>query len=244
MAVEPVIPAPVPATEPGAFDQNAFAATLIEQFNTVLNKSINAMDKKLNKLSEHLTPKPVVPPVVDPAAPVVEPPVVGDPAKPETQVIAAFNAKLLGLTRQIEGLTEKNAASEKVAADAVAKQLEAQRVAAFDAAIVDIPFVDAKARATFKRAYLADLVRDEDGAFVVQTPKGPMAYEDYFKAEADSMPTMIERQGHSGAGATGGKKAFTGQKIDVSTMSSAEIAKLPMETQQALMAEALSALDR
>ncbi len=244
---EPVVaPAPVPeaVTDPGAFDPDAFAALLMTQFKAELNTSINAMDKKFNKKLLDLAPKPVVPPVVfDPAASVVDPPVAGDPVKPDTQAIAAFNAQLAALKNQITGLTEKNAVSEKAAADAVAKQLEAQRVTAFDESIADIPFKDAKTRGTFKRAYLSDLVRDEEGLFVVQTPNGPMPAKDYFKAEVAAQPGMLEPQGHSGAGATGGKKAFTSQKIDLSTMSTAEIAKLPAETRQALLAEAFGALD-
>jgi hypothetical protein len=240
MPVQP--PAPEPAkTDPGAFDPTAFAATLMEQFKAELNKGINAMDKKISKLSEQQPkpsdPKPADPPTPDPANP-------QDPAKPDTKSVADFNAKLALLTRQIESLTQQNEQSKKAAEEAEGKRLEAERVAAFDAVLADIPFADAKARQTFKRAYLADLVRDEDGNFVVQTEKGPMAYAEYFKAEAQSQPSMLQKEGHSGAGATGGKKAFTGPKIDILSMSSQEIAKLPEETRNALLQDAFSALPR
>jgi len=235
---EPVVnPAPEPKTDPG-FDPTAFAATLMEQFKTELNKGLNAMDKKINKLSE---PKPDSKPEPKPQDPAVDPTNPND-LKPDPKTLPELNARIQKLTLQLEAISQENATSKKAAEESKAKQLETERVAAFDAAIADIPFADAKARATFRKAYLADVVRDEDGNLVAQTDKGPMAYAEYLKAEAQSQPSLLLKEGHSGAGASGGKKAFGSSKIDIFSMSQKEIAALPTEVRDQLLAEAASAL--
>jgi hypothetical protein len=233
------MPEPNPAPEPevtpnpGAFDPEAFMTKLMGEFD----KRTNAMDKKLNKLADQLKqPKPVDPP----ADPATDPTTPQDPPKKVSE--ADLNAKLALLTRQIETLTQENMSSKKAAEEESKKRLEAERVAAFDAAIADIPFADAKARATFKKAYLPDVVRDEDGNLVAQTDKGPMAFAEYLKAEAESQPALLISEGHRGAGANAGKKAFGGQKIDIFNMSQKEIQALKPEVRDQLLAEAAAAL--
>ncbi len=77
---------------------------------------------------------------------------------------------------------------------------EAQRVSEFDFAVSSIRFGDPALRNLFKRAYLADLVRGEDGAFVVQTAKGPVNPTIYFRSIADGLPWLLAAMPHSKEG--------------------------------------------
>ena len=77
---------------------------------------------------------------------------------------------------------------------------EAERVSEFDFAISSIQFNGAKERSLFKRAYLSDLVRGEDGRFVVQTDKGPMNPTIYFRSIADGLPCLLAPTRHPKAG--------------------------------------------
>ncbi len=229
---------------PGAFDPDAFMSKLLGEFD----KRVNAMDKKFNKFTEGQKAKPEGQKATDPA-PVADPkaadpasdPQVGD-LKADAKTVAEFNAKLHQMSRSLELVTRESEERKKIAEQETQKRMEAERVQAFDSAIQDIPFADAKARSTFRKAYLGDVVRDDEGNLVAMTEKGPMAIKEYLSAEAQAQPSLLAKEGHAGAGADRGKKAFGGSKIDIFTMSAAEIAKLDPKVRDQLLVEAASAL--
>lgn len=240
------IPAAGGDPNPGAFDPEAFMSKLLSE----LDKRTNAMDKKVSKLAEQMKTKPADPiiPVTKPGeAPII--PVAADPAIPQDpqrpvadRGTADLNAKLMNLERALENVTRESAQRKAEAEQATARQMELERQSAFDTAIADIPFLDAKSRLTFRKAYINDLVRDDDGNLVVQTDKGPVSYGEFLKGEALAQPGLLAKEGHSGAGAAGGKKSFGNKMPDIFSMTSAEIAKLPIQIREQLIVEAAQAL--
>ncbi len=234
----PVVPpVPEPKTDPGAFDPKAYADSLFERFSTELNKGINAIDKKFKDFSKQPPagdPNPVVPPVADP-----------NPQEPpkEAKTVAEMNAMFSSMKREHEALKKEYEQEKKAKEEATKKGMETERLRAFDGFIEEIPFADAKARETFRRANLGSLIRDEEGNFIVETPQGPMSPGEFYKTEAQSLPGLLQKVGHSGAGANGGTKSFGGQKIDFSTMSVADIQKLPREVRDAGLSQHLSLMN-
>lgn len=228
-----------PAGEPGAgagdppkdpnpgVDLDAFAAKLLGEFD----KRVNAIDKKINVITKQLEPKEP-PPAGDPPAgdpPVAEP--------PQAKTVAELNSQIAGMRKQLENLTTENVSEKKRREVAEKAAGEEKRVNAFDSAIADVPFVSPKARQQFRDAYLQKVVTDDDGNFVVNTDKGPMAYADFLKSEAESSTHLLAPQGSGGSGASAGTKPRGGSKIDIANMSVAEVAALPKATQDALLKE-------
>lgn len=227
-------PTPEPGTpNPGAFDPKAFSDSLLAEFN----KGLNALDKKINGVMKALETKPPAdqanpnPPAADPANPNPEPP-------KEAKTIAELNLRFERQQREIDAVKAESAASKKEKEEAIQGRLEAERVTAFDKVIQDIPFASPKARQQFRDAYLPKVVRDDDGAFVVNTDKGAIGYDQYLKAEAEDSPHLLAAQGSGGAGATGGKKpGAINAKVDVLAMTGAQIHALPAEAKATIMSD-------
>ena len=239
---DPITPAAGSDPNPGAFDPDAFMSKLLGEFD----KRTNAMDKKFNKFLETQKKPDAAPKAGDPAPggdPQVDAPPLVDPAlKGDAKALAEMNAKLHAMSRTLETVTRESEDRKRTAEEETSKRMEGERVSAFDLAIQDIPFADAKSRQTFRKAYLADVVRDEEGNLVAQTEKGPMAIKEYLIAEAQAQPSLMAKEGHSGGGANSGKKNFGANKIDIFTMTQAEIGKLDPKVRESLLVEAAAAL--
>lgn len=218
---------------PGAtFDPVAFKAELKSELMGDFNKTLNGFASGLKKdIGKLLEPKEPTPPAGDP--PAGDPPVDPPPAK----TIAETNANIARLSKQVETLTRENASEKERRVAAEKREGEEKRVNAFDSAIADVPFVSPKARQQFRDAYLQKVVADDDGNFVVNTDKGPMAYADFLKSEAESSAHLLAPQGSGGSGATAGTKPRGGTRIDIANMSVADIAALPLAKQNELMKE-------
>lgn len=165
----------------------------------------------------------------------------GDGVKSGEQSLAALNAKLSSLTKQVTTLTEENKQEKQKREEAEKSKLETDRVSQIRTVLAGIEFADDKSRNLFFNAYKDQVKRDDNGQLVVETTTGPMVFDEYLKLEAEASPNLLAAKVKGGAGANAGSKVG-GKTLDYSSMSANDMMKLTPEQRAAGLQEAVRSL--
>jgi hypothetical protein len=100
------------------------------------------------------------------------------------------------LTEQVTSLTDETKAERN-------KRLEVERLGAVNEALNVVKFRDDGSREMFFRSWQSDVKRDEEGNYVVDTPRGPVTAAQFLKDKAESLPHLLAPKGETGG--SGGK---------------------------------------
>lgn len=149
---------------------------------------------------------------------------------------AAQNTELRAYRKQQETDRRRIQQLEQKAKDDEAKLREKDRVAAINEAMADIQFRDDAARKLFFRGISPDIVYNDDGELVANTPEGPISVAAYIKDAANTVEGLLKPNGAGGAGARTGK-AGTGTgtgEIDMNDLTPEKYAKLKPEEKAAI----------
>lgn len=207
-----------------AFDASEFKKTLMEDVTKMFNGAIKSLKSDWTKTIEQLKPAQTAAPggsgTGSAATGHVSQDGKGSPEVNDRVIV------LEGQNRELQRVLEdlkKSAEGER------SQRLNTERLTHVNNILTDIPFLDGPSRELFFRSYRDDVKRDDEGSFVVETPRGLVTAKQYLTDMANTMPHLLKPKDSGGSGAKSGKATVGGWIPTMDDLSPANWAKMTDE---------------